>query len=418
MRFRDLHKNIQIRVITDFLTDLASMAILPFMAIYFSSQLGQGLAGILLLTSIIAAILAGFYAGFLADRIGRKKVMVYAQIVQVIALLIMTLSNSPWFDSVWLTYAMFLLSSASSGMVNPAAEAMIVDVSTKENRTFTYSLMYWSGNIAIAIGAVLGGLFFEEFRFGLFAFFTFISIVTLIMMVYFITESYHPDISGESQKTVPLKGLFNSYAEVMKDLRFMVFCLGSVLVVSLEFQLDKYIAVRLKQDIHATFLSIPVDGVKMLGFILIVNTALIVLVTLKVSKWIKRFKETTVLFTGLILYAAGYSFLAFSDILLILAVATIAFTIGELLYIPVKQTYLAELVANEARGSYMAVNGLTYDVAMISGSLGLTLGAFVPPIYMGGLFFILGMGGLLCFRFAISGFSRQAKGMNTKTNSV
>lgn len=73
MKYADLHRNIKIRIITDFFTDLTQKSIIPFMAIYLSVQMGAGWAGVLLTVNIVSSMIAGLGAGYWSDRIGRKK---------------------------------------------------------------------------------------------------------------------------------------------------------------------------------------------------------------------------------------------------------------------------------------------------------------------------------------------------------
>ncbi|MDZ5473593.1 MFS transporter [Bacillus sp. 31A1R] len=399
MKFRDLQSNIKIRLYTDFITDLSQMAIFPFMAIYFSSQVGQGIAGLLLTLNVICSILAGLYAGYLSDRLGRKKVMIFALIIQIGALTIMALANSPWFLSVWVTYFMFLISNVSSSVINPAASAMIIDSSTEKERPYIYSLQYWSGNIAISIGAVLGGLFFESGRFILFCMFALVSIVTLLIIIFLIDESMK-EIHAHEENNKPSfsKSIFTNYLNVIKDSKFMFFVMGTVFVLSLEFQLDKYIAVRLKEEFHASLFGFEITGIKMFSLIILINTVFVVVATLHLSKWLSKFSHKLILTIGLVIYSLSFSALAVSNSFFILVGAAVLFTLGELMYSPIKQTILAGMIPDHARASYMAVDSLSFNAAMLLGSLGLTIGAVLPSSGMAVLYLILGFVGLFCFR--------------------
>lgn len=189
MKYADLHPNIRIRIITDFFTDLTQKSIIPFMAIYLSVQIGAGVAGLLLTVNIAASMIVGLWAGYWSDRMGRKKLMVIAQTLQVVALLCLAIANSPWMDSIIVTCLMFLLSSLSSGITVPIANAMIVDVSSEHERHYVYGLQYWTTNVAVTFGALLGGLFFESFRFLLFSLVCLESMVTLFILVFMIRET-------------------------------------------------------------------------------------------------------------------------------------------------------------------------------------------------------------------------------------
>lgn len=228
--FKQFHVNIKIRMIVSFVSDVAEMSIFPFMAIYFSTQLGLAWAGGILTFTTVVSIICGLYGGSFADRFGRKKVMVVGYFIQTTSFMMIALANSPWFESVWLTFLMFFLLSITSKFTDPASEALLIDVSSEVERPSIYRFIYWSTNLAFAIGIVLGGLFFMSHKFELFLGFAILSIFTLLLTLLWIQDQHVP--SKEDPRS-----LLSNYVEVFKDSRFMVLCLSTLLIISLEFQL-------------------------------------------------------------------------------------------------------------------------------------------------------------------------------------
>lgn len=415
MKYADLHPNIRIRIITDFFTDLTQKSIIPFMAIYLSVQIGAGVAGLLLTVNIAASMIVGLWAGYWSDRIGRKKLMVIAQTLQVVALLCLAIANSPWMDSIIVTCLMFLLSSLSSGITVPIANAMIVDVSSEHERHYVYGLQYWTTNVAVTFGALLGGLFFESFRFLLFSLVCLESMVTLFILVFMIRETMekralnHGDQSNHSgpstrilESNAPIqRNILKTYRAVFQDKRFMVFFTATVLAVSLEFQLDKYIAVRLKSEFTAQLFGSDISGLRMFSLIMIINTVLVALVAIPFSRWMGRFQSRAIMTVGMCLYTAGFAVLAFSNWAWLLISSAILLTIGELMYAPVRQVMLAGMIPDSDRAAYMAADGLSYNVAALLGSIGLTIGAFLPSYVMAVLYVLMGLAALVFFRMSL-----------------
>ena len=63
-------------------------------------------------------------------------------------------------------------------------------------------------------------------------------------------------------------------------------------------------------------------------------------------------------------------------------------TLGELTYVTIKQSVLADITPSENRSSYMAVNNLSYRGASLIAPLSVSIGAIMP--YWGmSVFFIL-----------------------------
>ncbi|MGH1326893.1 MDR family MFS transporter [Bacillus pretiosus] len=405
MGFWSMHRNIKIRIITSFLTRTVSTMIFPFMAIYFSIKLGSAIAGALLLINVIASLIIGLYGGYVGDRLGRKKVMIIGQSIQVISIACMGVANSDYVDSPWLTFIFMLVNSLGSGLMNPATEAMLIDVSTPENRKVMYSINYWAINLSIAIGAIFGGLLFENYRLQLFIVLTLVAIITLYVMAVYMEEVYVARKTVEKKNV--LKDMADSYKVVMKDRAFLIFCAASICTLSLEFQVNNYLGVRLQKEFETVNfffgngVSFDLTGIRMLSWISAENTILVVLCSALLIKMLKSFNDLKILYVGLFIYTIGFTILGTSNSLWILLIAGLFQTVGEMMYVPVRQSIMADMVPNEARGSYMAINGMVFQVAKMNGALGVMLGSFIASWGMSVLYFIVGMSSILLFMKAI-----------------
>lgn len=398
MNIFSLHRNIQIRILTSFLTRIVGSMIFPFMAIYFADKLGESVAGILLLINVGVSILTGFYGGYLADKVGRKKVMVWGQILTVFSYVIMTFANSPWLDSVLLTFLMMLINSVANGLINPTAEAMLIDVSTKESRTLMYSLNYWAINASVMIGSLVGGFFFKQYRFELFISLTIVAILTLILVAFLMTEGYKPQTT-EPRKINILKDIAISYRTVMVDKLFIIFCIASTLILTLEFQRNNYIGIRVEKEfIPITLGFLQIDGMKMYSLLATENTLIIVLLTIFMAKWVNKGPNHVMLTIGIATQSIGFSLLAIGHSIELLLLAGLIQTIGEMIYVPVRQSMLADMVNEEARASYMAINGLVFQGAKMLGTSGILLGAAIGSYGMAITFLVCGFASFILFQ--------------------
>lgn len=404
--FKQFHLNIKIRMVVSFVSDIAEMSIFPFMAIYFSSNLGIAWAGAILTLTTVVSIIFGMYGGSFADRFGRKKVMVAGSIIQTISFVIIALANSPWFESVWLTFFMFFLLSITSRFIDPASEALLIDVSSEEEQPLMYRFVYWSSNLAFSIGIILGGLFFQTHKFELFLGFAILSIFTFLLTVGWIQDDYVPK---NDKKNGVILGFISDYIKVLKDVRFMVLCVSTLLILSLEFQLYGFIAVRLNEDIHTSIFGIIIDGPKMLSILIVTNTMIVILASGIVGNIAQKINMNTTLFVGLFMYVLGYSFLAWNNVIVLLTVAIAVATVGEILFQPIRSTYVAQLANKDARGSYIAVSGLSMDAGQILGSLGLMVSALLSNAMMTTLFLLIGGLGILGFLWTVQDYRLKTK---------
>lgn len=388
--------------------------IFPFMAIYFTRELNAAYAGVLLLIQVILQFLVSLYGGFLADALGRKKMMVIGEWMKAAAFLGMILANSPWYTSPWFTFAMLLVMSTATGFINPAADAMMIDVSTKENRALMYSINYWAVNMSLMLGLSVGGWFFTTHFFELLIVLLIISLLTLSMTVMLIKETNPPASREGSRNSFGLKPLLLSYKTVIRDFPFALFTLGGIAILSIEFQRNNFISVRLEKEFGDKVFSLlgglqlTLDGVKVLSLLTVINTLMIVIFTAFVAKWLKNKHEQSIMYAGFLLFGAGYSILAFSNSLAILAFAVVILSIGELLYVPTRQSVLADIVDDTRRGAYMAVNGLIFQGGKIFGVLGIMAGDKMGGTGMAILYLILAILGILFSHLAI--FQRNKPG--------
>ena len=138
----------------------------------------------------------------------------------------------------------------------------------------------------------------------------------------------------------------------------------------------------------------------MLSWISAENTILVVLCSALLIKMLKSFNDLKILYVGLFIYTIGFTILGTSNSLWILLIAGLFQTVGEMMYVPVRQSIMADMVPNEARGSYMAINGMVFHGKM-NGALGVMLGSFIASWGMSALYFIVGMSSILLFMKAI-----------------
>ncbi|HAK1505758.1 TPA: MFS transporter [Listeria innocua] len=394
--FKELHPNIRARILIQFLSKIIGSMIFPFMAIYFSMEINSKVAGILLMINVLAQFLAGMYGGHLADIIGRKKLMVAGELLKVFAFLGMVLCNSPIFHSPWITFVMLLLIGVAQGLINPAGEAMLIDVSTPENRSFMYSVSYWANNLSMMIGIIVGGWFFVDYLFPLLVALFIMSFVTAWLTISLISETLKQKAVLE-KGSYGLVGMLKNYGQVLHDYRFLLYTIGGIAVMSIEFQRSNYISVRLAEDFQALLVhfgplgNITLNGVQIVSVLTAVNTLFIVLFTVPVARFVTKRAQQPIMYVGFTLFAIGFAVCAFANNLAVLLLATAVLSIGELLYVPTRQTILAAIVDDNRRGAYMAFNGIIFQIGKMIGSVSLVFVPFIGKYGMATFTILLGV---------------------------
>ncbi len=415
MGFKQFHRTIKIRIIESFLSSAIGGMIFPFMAIYLSSHFGVKKAGLLLLINVFVGIAINFFGGYFSDSFGRKKLIVFAESLRFLAFLTMMICNSPWFTEPLITFFMMTINSICWGLAGPANQAMLIDVSRPEERKSMYTIMYWANNLSIAFGGALGGFMFREYFFELLLALSITSLIAWTLITFFIDESYIPNKTEKKTPNQHIKQLFSNYHSVFKDKIFIMYVLAGIFVLQMEFQLTSYMSIRLSEDLPLQNLfGIEFGGIEMVGFLRTENTILVVILALFATKLISNLNDRNVLITSCIVFVAGYAVISYSNNIWLLFGAMIVATVAEVMRVPVQQNYMANLPPEHARSSYLAVNGLTYNVSNLICSLTITLSAYLSNLATSIFITGIGIAGILIFIKIIPALDQR---IHPETNS-
>ncbi|WP_270180811.1 MDR family MFS transporter [Alkalihalobacillus sp. CinArs1] len=401
MSFKNLHYNIKIRIVTQFFTTFATMMVMPFLTVYFAQKVGQTVTGFMLVSLVFIGVAGGMIGGYFSDRIGRKRLMVGSELGTGIAFFIIAFLNSPWLDAPYLTYAVFIFSMFFGGVLGPVSQAMVLDVTNSENRRYVFTLLYWIGNMSSGIAGIIGAIFFYDYLFHLFLVIAIVSFLSALITQLFITESYIIDSS--KAETTNKGSILNNYKIVFRDRVFMMFFIAGILVLSLEEQLTNFLAIHFADEITSQSLisfrewNVDVDGVLMLGILRSENTFLVVFAAGLITWLVKRWSNRTVLMVGLSIYSIGYALFTMFQLPWVLIAVMVVVTIGELMYIPVRQAMLGDLAPDHARSSYLAIHQMVFYIAMLVAAVDIIIGGFVPPWMMGLKYVLFGGVGMLLF---------------------
>ncbi|MET1247695.1 MFS transporter [Sporolactobacillus sp. STCC-11] len=408
MRFRDFHKNIKIRIIETFTSRFVGGMIFPFMTIYLAAHFGAKTTGFLLLINIFIGITISFLGGYLSDQFGRKKVMLYAECARFAAFVVMMISNSPFFESATLTFIMMIVNSISWGLAGPANDAMLIDVSTPEQRKLMYSITYWANNLSIAIGGIVGALLFQHYLFELFIALCVVELGVVFLVAFFIEESHIQRQSGQMSLHRHVLHIVSSYQRVFQDRLFIIFVIAGVLVFSMELQLTNYIGIRLSAEMPTqSLLFWKVNGLTMLGFLRSENTILVAVLMLFSSAVSRRLNDKTALIGSCAIFSIGYGVLAYTNTVWMLIVFMVVLTIGEVFRVPVEQSYAAAIPPEDSRSTYMAINGLKYNLAMLIASLTITIGTYLSTLATAIIITAIGLSGTLLYALILPHVDRR-----------
>lgn len=397
MSFNKFHPTIRIRLLLLFITSLATMAVIPYLIIYLSHQVGTLVTGILFLFVMLANVIGSLMGGFISDRIGRKKVILSAELIIFLGFIGVAFANSPWYLSPYVTFVFFLFIQFSSGSSLPVYQALIIDITSPEDRRTVYTYSYWIRNTAIAIGSLIGAFLFFDYPFYLFLGVALCTLISVFITFLFIQETYTPNIEANHEKTnSSVKSIIHSYRIIFSQRAFTIFSIASLFIISVEEQLTNYIGVRLTKEINNPVpffinLSWEIDGANLLGLLKAENTLLVVFLTVIIGRVMQKFKDRSILLLGLLFFFVGYVVISFNTTPYILILAMLLASIGEIMYMPIKQTLLANLIPNESRSTYLAFYEISSIVGISTAGIFMIISSWLPAIVLTLMMGIMGI---------------------------
>ena len=321
--------------------------IIPYLTIYMVYDVLSSepedtaifLAGLVLMTYTLAGMPSILLGGALADRIGRKPVLLASLGLMSLTILMYFFANSFW-TLVFLAFA----DSFVGSMYMPAANAMIADIIPTAERPKAYSTLRIAWNVGIIAGPVFGWVMVAAYSIReLFIFGAVILAIAFVMNLVFIRETRPKDARRE---VINLRTVFS----VAKDRPFLVLCALSAVFWFFFSQWIAVLPVYAKGELGIE--------VAQFGILFAVSAAMTVALQLWVTSKTVNMRRSLVLMTGQITCAIGFALIFFATDFNSLLVCIAVITIGELIYMSIISAIIADFAPGERRGTYMGFSGL------------------------------------------------------------
>jgi MFS family permease len=319
----------------------------PFLTIYVSDKLDLPLTEVAALITLsgTVALVSSFVAGPIADRVGRKWLMVISLAASGLTYLFFIQAE---------TFTEFALLMALRGLFQPlfkvGTNAMVTDLVQPEKRPDAFALMRMSDNVGVAIGPAIGGFIaVSSYTIG----FT-IAAITMIfysLMIAFFARETMPQQAIADKTRVHFQG----YGDIVKDKKFMAFILSFTLFEICSVMLWVLMGVYAKQNYQ-----LPESAY---GLIQATNALMVVLFQVSVTRITKRFLPLPVLALGSLIYAIGVASIVLGQGFWGFWLSYVVVTIGELMVMPTANTYVADLAPVDQRGRYMGFFALAQGTA-------------------------------------------------------
>ncbi|MEH6939138.1 MFS transporter [Bacillus sp. JJ664] len=392
-KLKGMDRNVWIRVIGETITSSAMMMLMPFFALYLEGKVDSMLkVGFIMSISPIASLFGSMLGGRLADIYGRKRMMVFSTLASSIILISFSFVEG---------YAAFLILSILLGISNsffdPAASAMVADVTAPEERTEAYGLLRVGSNFGTVIGPLLGSSIVFLSKDSLF----YIAATALgiySVAQFILLKETLPAGNVKSNEKESAKIPFKKVVNIILTDKLLLFYVATGIIISMGFsQIEGMLPLYFKQSFQSHF-----GEWTPYPFLMSLNGLLVVLLQFPISSYLANRSIGKTMFYGTLLFGLGILSIGFAPpillsfgfgkwlILFILGIIFAYYTFGEMVMSPVQMTFVANIAPEELRATYMAVGSMKWT---IGGFLGPLLGGFLFDLKLGlWLFVILGTG--------------------------
>lgn len=314
--------------------------VLPFLSLFLTNGRGYSVseAGGVLTAFGFGAAVSQPLGGMLADRIGRRRTMVWG--LAGAAATLVALGAAQGLLALCVTAFVF---GAAADLFRPASSAAVADLVAPELRARAFALIFWAINLGFAVATLLGGYLADKSYWLLFVGDAATSLAFAVVVLKMVPETMPPRRESAG-----------SFGDVLRD-RLM---LALVVAVVLE-------AVAYMQAFYTLPLAVVHDGLGTGGYGLVIalNGVLIVaLQPLFLGALGRRARGPLLLASGLIV-GAGLGLTSFADTVPMHMLAVTVWTIGEIIGAGLLAALVATMSPPHLRGRYMGVFGMSYGVS-------------------------------------------------------
>ncbi|MCL1631650.1 MFS transporter [Sporolactobacillus sp. CPB3-1] len=376
--------NLQIRLLGEAVFHLFYWMYFPFLTVYFSQELGNSTAGMLMMVPPIISTLGSLTGGGLADHVGRRPIMLLGVSIQTAMFAALALS-----PSAWLSYFYFIGVSLGSALYSPPSSAMVADLVPENERRHIFATFTTANNIGAVLGPALGAVLFFKYQSALLWTCALILFIYLLIMFFMIHET-KPQLSNEKgdgkRHHLVFRSLWDSLKLVAYDKVFGLYILAGIFVIIPMMQLDLYLAVYVINHVPAQSLiywgdrRFMLSSSEVFGWLLGLNGLMFVLLILPISSWLKNWTERNILLLSCALSGFGTFAVGLNTNIWYLFTITVVFTLGEIVRSPVTQSFVSHYAPARARAQYMGASGLQFTIGRFLAPLTVFISAWVPPM--------------------------------------
>lgn len=366
-----LPKAVWFLIIGMFINTMGNSFLWPLHTIYMHEHLGQTLtmAGFVLMINAGTGVIGNLLGGYLFDRIGGYKSIMFGIILSMISLVLLTFWHG-WPEYIWFVAIL----GFSGGIIFPSMYALVGSVWPEGGRK-AFNAIYLSQNLGVALGPAVAGLVADHNINNIFLANLLTYVLFLVVAgVYYRKMGLAPNINAsvlKSSKKIKQKAPF--YA---------------LLIVTIGYMFTWVAYVQWTSTISTHVLDLGIT-LKQYSLLWTINGGLILAAQPLIKPIINRLehKIKTQMILGIAIFMASFVVVSYAEDYTMFIVAMVILTLGEVFIWPAVPTLAGQLAPKGREGFYQ---GIVNSMATIGRMIGPLAGGILVDVYgIQAMFFVL-----------------------------
>ncbi len=338
---------------------------LPYLAIYLTEHYGVSAQtlGWLLGGSVFLATLFGLYAGYLADRVDKRVMLIAACCLLALACIGVTMTRQVALAFVALTCIETVVS-----LQRITFKALLADWLPPVQRAKAFSLTYTLNNVAFSVGPLLGAWAFglgHAAPLWISAAFT---LATTPVLSHHVVKQAAPDAPLALRDGDAKNSFMNTLHELRRDRQLVLLTVGGMMT---SFVFGRFVTGYLSLFLIQT--KGPTAAAQLMPALLLSNALAVILLQYPIGRRIGGSHLFRWMVVGVTAYVLGLWGFMHAGSVLDWVLATLAFTVGEVISVPADYLFIDRIAPAGKRGSYYGAQSLA------------AFGASLSPIVCGAL---------------------------------
>lgn len=329
-------------------------AMLPFIVVWAHQTAGlHGAgAGVLFVVQAVGEFGAGMFVGRIADRWGRRRILIASTIGMAIGYGLLTVTSSPAAAVV-----LFLAAGVVESAFHPCVGALVGDIAAPSGQVGAFGSVRVGSNVGRILGPLLGAwvaTISTSLVFGVVG--ALFLAAAAVLLVFLPAEVDDRAELGDAEPEVPPGTLTALHRD--RGLLVLVVSGGVVGIAFAWFQSDGLVLLRQQTALSEAQYAL----------LFTVMAIVIIAAQVPIGRWTRRSRPGRAMLLGGSLQGAGLACLLFAHVGYgVLIGAAVLMAVGEATYSPVLSAFVSRRAGATRRASYMAALSITEDIGSAIG---------------------------------------------------